>query len=473
MSSPTSDQSARLRNQVLSVSQMRAAEQALIDAGTSVGDLMERAGRGAAQWVHRIAAGRNVTVLCGPGNNGGDGYVIARRLSEAGLTVKVVAPGEPQSSAAKDARSRWAGDVSLTSDGVRGGVFVDCLFGSGLSRPIADEQLSILRNLAARHDTCVAIDLPSGLACDSGAVLNEGLPCYDVTLALGGWKFAHWSLPARALMGERRLVPISVEPVNAAAQLIDRPNLARPADDAHKYTRGLAAIVGGSMPGAAILAAMAAQRAGAGYVRLLSSHSHPAAPADLVLDDAPLGEALADERIDAVLAGPGLGRTEDARERLAQVLAADIPLMLDADALVMLEPEMLGKRRSILATPHDGELKTLCRNFSITAEGRREQVSALASASGMVVCAKGPDTIVAAPDGRLALAPPAPSWLSTAGTGDVLAGIAVSRMATGAEPFDAACHAVWLHAQAARDCGPAFTASDLAAAVSGTVASCL
>lgn len=458
--------------QVLTASQMRSAEQALFDAGTSVTELMESAAGGAAEWIRRVAAGRAVTVLCGPGNNGGDGYVIARRLREAGHQVSVIAPLEPATDAAREARRRWDGAVS-TSAKAGGDVFVDCLFGSGLARPLVAEHALLLRDLAARHRYRVAVDLPSGVASDNGAVLNERLPSYDLTLALGAWKFAHWSLPGRALMGQVRLVPIGIGAVEGAAQLIARPRLNAPATDSHKYRRGLLGIVGGAMPGASLLAAAAAQRAGAGYVKLLSPTADPRTPPDVVTNTSPLPEALADQRLAAVLVGPGLGRDDAARAALAEALACAPTLVLDADALMVLRPDSLSRAVPVLATPHDGELETLCRSFGVIAESRRERALALARVSGMTVLAKGPDSCVAAPDGRLALAPPAPSWLSVAGTGDVLAGIAASRMAAGADPFTAACAALWLHAEAARRAGPAFTPTLLAEQVSEALAACL
>ncbi|MDC8753448.1 NAD(P)H-hydrate epimerase [Erythrobacter sp. sf7] len=459
--------------QILTADQMRAAEQALFDAGTSISELMEVAAGGAAEWIRRIAAGRSVTVLCGPGNNGGDGYVIARRLREAGNAVTLIAPLAPATDAAKEAKRRWDGPVGASGKGARGEVFVDCLFGSGLARPLVAEHALLLRDLAARHRYKVAVDVPSGVASDNGAVLNERLPRFDLTLALGAWKFAHWSLPGRALMGQMRLVPIGVEDVAGAAQLVGRPKIVAPATDSHKYRRGLLGIVGGAMPGASLLAAVAAQRAGAGYVKLLASEVDPRTPADVVTDSSPLGEALADERIAAVLVGPGLGRGAPAKAALVEALRHARALVLDADALVLLSPEMLGRVVPMLATPHDGELEALCRAFGIIAEGRRARAVALARVSGMVVLAKGPDSIIAAPDGRLALGSPVPSWLSVAGTGDVLAGVAASRMATGADPFTAACEALWLHGEAARRSGPAFTPSQLAERVSEALAACL
>jgi hydroxyethylthiazole kinase-like uncharacterized protein yjeF len=457
--------------QILTAVQMRSAEQALFDAGTGVSDLMEIAAGGAAEWIRRVAAGRSVTVLCGPGNNGGDGYVIARLLRTAGSNVTVIAPLEPATDAAKQARRRWGGAVT-TSGRAEGDVFVDCLFGSGLARPLVAEHALLLRDLALRHRYRIAVDVPSGVASDSGAVLNDRLPAYDLTLALGAWKFAHWSLPGRALMGQMRLVPIGIAGVEGAAQLISRPRLGPPALDSHKYRRGLLGIVGGAMPGASLLAAAAAQSSGAGYLKLLSRTVDPRTPPDIVTETSPLDQALADPRFAAVLAGPGLGRDAAARAMLAGVLERAPALVLDADALMLLSPAMLTRETPILATPHEGELDTLCRSFGVIAEGRRERALALARVSGMVVLAKGPDSCVAAPDGRLALAPPAPSWLSVAGTGDVLAGIAASRMACGADPFTAACEALWLHAEAARRAGTAFTPSQLAGRVSEALAAC-
>ena len=461
----------RAPDQILTVAQMRAAEQALIDAGESVSSLMERAGRGAADYVRRIAAHRPVTVLCGPGNNGGDGYVIARVLRDAGLKVRVIAPLAPATEAAGAAREAWGGEEV---DDAAGGVFVDCLFGSGLSRPLDATLAALLQRLAGQHEQRIAVDLPSGVESDSGAVLNDDLPHYDLTLALGAWKFAHWLMPAMPLMGERRLVDIGIAPIADAARLIGRPALAAPAADAHKYSRGLLAVIGGAMPGAGVLASRAAMHAGAGYVKLFAAHRSPATPDELVVDDRPLDEALGDERIDAVLIGPGLGRDNEAEARLVKALQADLPTLCDADALVLLDPAMLEARSApLVLTPHAGELDRLCGSFGMGDASRLERVRQLAEASGAVVIAKGPDTLVAAPGEPLRVAPPAPSWLSTAGTGDVLAGIAASRLATGVPAAEAAAQAVWLHGEAARLAGAAFTASGLIEAIPAAFAACL
>lgn len=456
----------RADNQILTVAQMVAAEEALIAGGRSVDALMRIAGQGAAQWVWRICGGRPVTVLCGPGNNGGDGYVIAEYLRGLGGEVRVIAPVEPKTDAARKARAAYAGEVR-TGGEARGEVFVDALFGSGLARPLSDEYSSLLRDLSAHHVHSVAIDLPSGVDSDAAIPLARDLPRYDVTLALGAWKHAHWLMPAAAMMGDRRLVPIGVAPVDGTARLLVRPRLSAPPDDAHKYSRGLVAIVGGAMSGAAILACSAAMHGGAGYVKLLSSSASQAIPPDLVVDAQPLDDALSDPRINAILVGPGLGRDAEARDRLRVALARDCPTVLDADALVLLRPDMLeGQTAPMIATPHDGELEKLAQSFGIDASTKCERALALAAASGMVVVAKGPDTLIAVPDGRLTIAPAATSWLSVAGTGDVLAGLTVSRLAVGGDPFAAACEAVWLHGEAARQAGPAFTAGELSRSIS-------
>lgn len=463
----------RAPEQVLTVAQMRAAEAALIAGGTSVDALMQIAGRGAAEYVWRMSGGRAVTVLCGPGNNGGDGYVIAEAIRERGGEVRAIAAVEPASAAAQTARGLFGGDVLGPDAAATGEVFVDCLFGSGLVRPLSADHLALVQRLAASHHHRIAVDLPSGIDSDRGLLLNDGLPGFDLTVALGAWKYAHFLMPGCAGMGALRLVSIGVAPVDRAAQVLDRPCLAAPAADAHKYRRGLLGVVSGAMPGAANLAAIAAQGAGAGYVKLLGASA--SVPADIVCDPQPLAEALADTRLSALLVGPGLGRDGHARERLAVALSEPIPAVIDADALALLGARQLAERgAALIATPHEGELVALERAFDCAGSGSKaERALELARVSGMVIVAKGPDSVIAAPDGRAALAPRASSWLSAAGTGDVLAGAIASRLATGAEPFAAACEGVWLHGEAARLAGSAFSALQLAGTIRSAYAACL
>lgn len=479
---------------------MREAEAALIGSGTSVDELMQRAGRGAAEWVWRLSAGRTVTVLTGPGNNGGDGWVIAEALRTRGAKVAVIMAAEPATTAAKTARAAYQGTVLPADAAPRGDVLVDCLFGTGLTRPLCGAHMDLLQHLAARHGKLVAIDLPSGIEADLGQPLNPDLPLCDMTIALGAWKFAHFLMPAAASMGALKMVDIGIGDVAGAAQVIARPRFSAPGAQAHKYTRGLLGVVAGSMPGASQLAARAAQGAGAGYVKLLGEGglrawkssagaglglAHipalpepaegPAVLADLVVDTQLLPEALSDKRFAALLIGPGLGRADAARAKLAAVLARAVPTVLDADALMLLTPRALADRTAaLIATPHEGELLALERAFELPREGSKAvRAAALAQASGMVVVAKGADSVIAAPDGRIALAHRASPWLSTAGTGDVLAGIIASRLANGTDPFEAACQGLWLHGEAARLCPPPFTAGQLADAVRSAYAACL
>ncbi len=459
---------------ILTAEQVRAAEQARIDAGTSVEQLMLRAGRGAAEYVWRLAAGRAVTVLCGPGNNGGDGYVIAETLRARGLPVALIAAMEPMTGAARHARAAWQGAVHGPEARPHGHVFVDCLFGTGLRRPLADAQARLLADLARSHHITVAIDLPSNVDSDSGRCLGPVPPC-DLTLALGAWKWAHWTMPAAARMGERRLVDIGLGVPRGAAYLIDRPRLAPPSADAHKYRRGLVAVVAGSMPGAAALGALAAQHAGAGYVKVVADQPIAGLPHSIVVDRRPLEQALDDERVGAVLCGPGLGRDAAARERLLAVLRRGASTVLDADALMLMQQGDLRGPGQVVLTPHEGELARLVNIFgnATSHETKLNTALTIAGAGGVTLIAKGADTLVVRPGQAAAVAPSAPPWLSTAGTGDVLAGIVTSRLATGADPFTAACEAVWLHGEAARLAGAAFCADELAGNVAAAYAAAL
>jgi hydroxyethylthiazole kinase-like uncharacterized protein yjeF len=463
-------------DQVLTVAQMRAAEEALIAAGTRVDELMQRAGRGAAEWVWRIAAGRPVTVLCGPGNNGGDGYVIAEVIRQRGAPVQVIAVAEPKTPAARNARALYLGPVlgPEAAAEIHGEVLVDCLFGSGLVRPLTPDHLALLTRLALAHPRGIAVDLPSGIEADSGTALNPGLPDWTMTLALGAWKPAHFLLPGAATMGALRLVGIGCAAEPEAAGVVARLRLSPPSAQDHKYPRGLLAVVGGAMPGAARLSAMAGQGAGAGYVRLLAGAGAGAGQAapDVVLDHRDPAEALADRRIGAVLVGPGLGRGDHARARLEAALGCGHPLVLDADALVLLRPGDLAA--PAVCTPHEGELAVIERAYGLAGLGTRaERAQALAAASGMVVLAKGADSVIAAPDGRTLFAHRASPWLSVAGTGDVLAGIVAARLAAGRPPVEAAADGLWLHGEAARRAGPAFSAAQLARMVRSAYAACL
>uniref|UniRef100_UPI000A644F5F NAD(P)H-hydrate epimerase n=1 Tax=unclassified Sphingomonas TaxID=196159 RepID=UPI000A644F5F len=256
---------------ILTAAAMRAAEERAIADGLSVADLMERAGAGIAEWVHRLAAGSEVLILCGPGNNGGDGYVAARVLASRGVPVRVAALGEPKTEAAAGARAAWGGVVEALTDATEPApVLVDALFGTGLTRTLDSEVTGMLPALFDRARLSVAVDLPSGAESDAGGDFGAALPRFDVTLALGALKPAHVLQPVAALCGVVRLVEIGLGAIEADVRTLRQPSLRVPGADAHKYSRGMVAVVSGPMHGASELAARAAYRAGAGYVLLLT-----------------------------------------------------------------------------------------------------------------------------------------------------------------------------------------------------------
>lgn len=452
---------------ILTAAETRAAEEAAFAAGLSVDEAMERAGSAVAEAAWRFAGPRETLVLCGPGNNGGDGYVIARWLRERGVRVRVAASGEARTPASQLNRARWAGPVEKLAEAQPAPLLIDALFGTGLARPldpVVDEPLARLAEAALLR---VAVDLPSGVGTDDGAWLGTAI-AYDLTVALAVLKPAHRLQPAAAYMGRLVLADIGIAGTSDLAE-IARPRLSPPGPADHKYTRGHVVVIGGAMPGAALLSAMAAQRGGAGYVTLAAEASAGAAPAALVRRADPVGLILADERVGCVVVGPGLGRDAEASVRLDDAIQAGRPCVLDADALTL-----LAERRPILPadsilTPHEGEFRRL---FGDLGGSRVERARTAARSSGAVVVLKGPDTVVAAPDGRAAIAQPATGWLASAGTGDVLAGIIAANRARGLDAFTAACAGVWLHGRAGALAGPGLIADDLVAHLSTALGEC-
>lgn len=442
---------------ILTAAEMRAAEEAAAPTPDAMYALMERAGAGVAEAARRLSAGAEALILCGPGNNGGDGYVAARILRDRGHPVRVAALSQPKSDLARRARGAWDGPVERLADAEPAPVLVEALFGTGLTRPLDADLTAPLHRLAGAARLRLAVDLPSGVATDDGAVLSEP-PRFEVTLALGALKPAHLLQPAARYMSELRLLDIGV-PAPSRTRALARPALPEPGPDSHKFTRGMVAIVAGAMPGASELAALAAARAGAGYVPLLGGRSdrphaivrRPWSP-----------QALADERIGAVVIGPGLGRDEAARERFEVVWAGPHPLVVDGDALRLFDPARRRAAPAIL-TPHAGEFNHL---FGGGHGSKIDRARAAAERSDATVVFKGADTVIASPHGDAIVAAEASAWLSTAGTGDVLAGACGAMLAAGLDPLAAAEAAVWLHGRAARRLGPAFLADDLAEALS-------
>ncbi len=469
---------------LLTVDEMYRADTAAMSGGVSGETLMENAGRAIAEAISVRYDVRPVTVLCGPGNNGGDGFVVARLLSDIGWPVRVALLGA-RDKLTGDARihaDRWPGSVdTLSPDCLDGAeLVVDAVFGAGLSRPLEGVAGETLAAVAARAVPCVAVDVPSGVHGDTGAVLGSAAPA-ELTVTFFRRKPAHLLFPGRELCGEVVVadigIPESVLGEIAPAQAANGPDLwlagyPWPRFDRHKYSRGHALVVGGAgMTGAARLAAAAARRAGAGVVTVLSP------PESLLIYrttqvgtlvarlDGPdaLAERLADTRSHAVLIGPGNGVGPDTRDNVLAALAAETPAVLDADALTVFADDPDALFDSIagpcLMTPHEGEFARLFPSLPET--GKLECARHAAQRSGAAVLFKGPDTVIAAPDGRAVINRNAPPDLATAGSGDVLSGIAVGLMAQGMAPFEAGCCAAWLHGEAAAAHGPGLIAEDL------------
>jgi hydroxyethylthiazole kinase-like uncharacterized protein yjeF len=376
--------------------------------------------------------------------------------------VRVAALAEPKTDAAKWARSQWNGEVEqLDESTAPEPLIVDALFGTGLKRGLEDTAVKQFFRLCDAAIVKVACDVPSGVDTDTGAELSA-MPSFDLTVTFGALKPAHRLMPAMLRCGRVVLADIGIEAATHWRE-IGRPQLPPLDPGGHKYSRGLVHALAGTMPGAIALAAKGAARAGAGYVRVSTYRPIDGLPSAIVqIDSAPVN----DKRISCLLVGPGLG---DSPQVLTLALTSTAPKVIDADAITHLgEPERLRGQDAIL-TPHEGEFRKL---FGDLPGPKPERALEAARRSGAVVVYKGPDTLVAAPDGRLGFAHHAQPWLASAGTGDVLAGIAAAMRARGLPAFEAACAAVWLHGRAAEIAGPEMIADDLAAAIPRAVALC-
>ncbi len=474
------------RRAVLSVAETYAADRAAMAAGVSGVALMENAGRAVAEAVMARWDRRPVLVLCGPGNNGGDGFVAARHLAEAGWPVRLALLGARDRLAGDAAHhaALWKGPVEAPSADLLGGdtLVIDALFGAGLSRPLDGAARNVLEAARARGLAVVAVDVPSGLSGDSGAVLGETVPTAALTVTFFRKKPGHLLLPGRVLCGEVVVADIGMPDgvLDAAPPRTfeNGPELwlsgypwRAPAD--HKYSFGHAVVMGGAeVTGAARLAARAALRVGAGLVTLacpraalpiyaLSTPSVITAPLDRPEDFAGL---LADARKNAVLLGPGNGVGEETRARVLATLGLGKRAVLDADALTSFaeRPEELlaAIAAPTVLTPHEGEFARVFPALP-PEDDKLTRARAAAAESGAVVVLKGFDTVIAAPDGRAAINANAPPELATAGSGDVLAGLVLGLLAQGMDAFGAACAACWLQGEAARRIGPGLIAEDL------------
>lgn len=471
---------------LLTVAEMTAADRLAISGGVPGLALMEAAGAAVARVVQRFYPAGPVLVLCGPGNNGGDGFVAARLLAEAGRAVSLALHGE-RAGLKGDAAvmaGRWSGPV-LDLQSVRpadAAVIVDALFGAGLGRPLAGAVRALVEAINASGRPVVAVDLPSGLHGDDGRARGSAIRAAD-TVTFFRAKPGHLLLPGRLLCGRLHVADIGI-PAPVVADIrprqwqndpaLWRSLLPQPRTEGHKYGRGHVLVRGGSMAGAVRLAGHAALRIGAGLVTIaqpreaLRQPGGPDALMRLACEGIPdWRAALQDSRRNALLLGPGNGSGQGTRQAVRDALQTQRAVVLDADALTCFadDPETLfgAIAGPCILTPHDGEFGRLFPDLA--GRGKLERARGAAAQSHAVVVLKGADTVIAAPDGRAAINANAPPDLATAGAGDVLAGFCAGLLAQGMPAFEAACAAVWLHGAAAAQAGCGLIADDLPLAV--------
>ena len=473
--------------ELLTAAEMGRADELTIASGTPGLTLMENAGHGVAEEVEWIAEpGARVAVLCGPGNNGGDGFVAARLLRDRGYSVSVALLGarEALKGDAAQAAAAWNGPIwpMSTAFAHDAAIVIDALFGAGLSRPLDGIAADVAASLEGLR--VLAVDVPSGVDGTTGEVKGVAVKA-ERTVTFFRRKPGHLLLPGRLHCGLTRVVDIGISAdvlqrigvvtfANAPGLWLSR--FPWPQLDGHKYARGHAVIVSGPgwRTGAARLAARGALRVGAGLVTLASDEGALAVNAVQVTaimvrkasDGEELAELLSDRRFNAVLIGPGAGVCDETREKVMAILASGAAAVLDADALSVfadrreeLFAAIVVARRPVVLTPHDGEFARVFPELAGLPKLDRARLAA--RLSGAVVILKGADTVIAAPDGRAAINENAPPTLATAGTGDVLAGLVTGLLAQHMPPFEAASAAVWLHGAAAAMFGPGLIAEDL------------
>ncbi|QFT31959.1 Bifunctional NAD(P)H-hydrate repair enzyme Nnr [Labrenzia sp. THAF82] len=486
---------------LLSPTEMGRADRLTIEGGIAGIELMEQAGQAVVRAaVELVSAGARILILCGPGNNGGDGFIAARCLAAMGygIDVLLISPADRLKGDARLAFERMGLPAERIGEGQEGqkrlpmlldsvDLIIDGLFGAGLDRPLEGEIKQIVDAVNDSGKPVLAIDLPSGVNGASGQKLGSAVRAQR-TVTFFCEKPGHLLFPGRELCGAVVVAQIGIRPDvfgDIRPQTFENaPALWRHAwpmasQQGHKYTKGHAVVFSGSVSstGAARLGAAAALRAGAGLVTLAS-------PPDAMMVNAchltavmlkklagekAVQDLLSDERYSSVLIGPGFGIGAGTRSSVEAILRASRATVLDADALTSFSetPEHLFSLvklcdAPVVLTPHEGEF---ARIFPQVEGDKLARARLAARLSGATLILKGPDTVIASPDGRAAINHNAPPWLATAGSGDVLAGITTGLLAQGVSGFEAACQAVWFHGEAGNIVGPGLIAEDLAPAL--------
>ncbi|AIJ75119.1 MULTISPECIES: bifunctional ADP-dependent NAD(P)H-hydrate dehydratase/NAD(P)H-hydrate epimerase [Brucella] len=486
--------------ELLTPEEMARADRLTMEGGIKDGfALMLAAGRAVADIAqHMFPQKQPVAVLCGPGNNGGDGYVAAQYLLEAGYEAVCFAAAPPrQGTDAMRASIFYKGqvrDLNEFSPAGFGGI-IDALYGAGLARAVEGAQATVIDAVNASGLPVVAVDLPSGISGATGMALGAAMRA-KATVTFFRKKPGHLLQPGRAHCGIIHIADIGI-PDRILGEINPRvfenspelwaDSLPSPVVDAHKYSRGHAAVFSGAMhsTGAARLSAMAAARSGAGAVTLLSP------PDALAVNAAHLtsimvretrsqqdaAQFITDRKVTAAVLGPGYGNPAFARDYTKMLLSAASGkagqfrgLVLDADGITAFEnkpDELFDTHRSsataLVLTPHEGEFKRLFPDIAEDNTSKIDKARKAAMRANAVVIYKGPDTVIAEPGGLAVINSNGTPFLATAGSGDVLTGIVCGLLAQGMAPFAAACASVWVHADAARRFGHGLIAEDLPA----------
>ncbi len=478
-----------MANELLTVEQMYSADRLAIENGVSGLSLMEAAGMGIERVVRKNYAPCRVAVLCGPGNNGGDGFVVARLLQNRGWSVKLSLLGSRESlkGDAEVNAQKWRGRIHPfgLSSIEKVDLVIDAVFGAGLARPVEGQVAEVFNALNQQAIPVVAVDVPSGVDGNTGEIAGIA-PYAAQTVTFFRAKPGHYLLPGKIHVGDLTVCDIGT-PEQVWTHIKPRAALNNPrlwdhcfphvTKASHKYSRGHAVVYGGPMTGAARMAALAARRTGAGLLSILCHQDlvdlyATAEPGNIVTgfsNATDLAIHMEDKRKNVILVGPGAGVSEETRSYVQTALRGKQVAVLDADALSSFEslPDELFSNIEgrCLLTPHEGEFSRL---FDIDG-GKVDRAREAAKISKAVVLLKGNDTVIAASDGRVAINGNAPPSLATGGSGDVLAGIAAGLLAQGMPVFEAACAAAWLHGKAAELTGCGLIAEDLAERLPATI----